>query len=632
MNNGQTSYSQIDNQVAELFHSLESRMSPEEMTQIKAAYSLAKEAHKLQKRKTGDPYIIHPIAVARIVGEEFKLGANPVCAAFLHDVVEDTSYTIEDIKERFGDDITFLVRAVTKEKKEHYEMSKQLDNFKQILDSVHYDIRALLVKIADRLHNMRTLESMSADKQMKIAGETDYFYAPLANRLGLYNVKTELENLSLEYRCPKEFAVLKKLIEEDEKENHNRLNAFTARIGELLASNLITARVYVDYRTPYSIWHKMQASGRDFKHIDYRHIVHIVFPDCTPVSEKNRCLQIYSILTDIFKEKPGEMNNYIDSPKENGYQSLHIKLLSAEGEWEELHISSERMIYNSKMGCISDRTENGVDNWIKKFKNVLQDIAFHQKEDGFIENVVSSFYNDDVLVFTPKGHGVILPKDATALDFAYEIHSKIGDHAQYARINGKLCSIKTVLKRGDCVEIGVNNTVTPKADWLEHVLTYKAKRHLLSALHHQIETETFHRCLDCHPLPGDEVVGFVNEDHTVTIHKRDCRTAIILASKQGDSITSINFAENMNILYPVSINIKAIDRYHLLSDLVDAITEKLKLSIDGLTTITVDEIVDCTINFAVHSVQELNKIITYINQIESVDEVRQKDIETLSAK
>lgn len=632
MNNGQTSYSQIDNQVTELFHSLESRMSPEEMAQIKAAYSLAKEAHKSQKRKTGDPYIIHPIAVARIVGEEFKLGANPVCAAFLHDVVEDTPYTIEDIKERFGDDITFLVRAVTKKKKEHYEMSKQLDNFKQILDSVHYDIRALLVKIADRLHNMRTLESMSADKQMKIAGETDYFYAPLANRLGLYNVKTELENLSLEYRCPQEFAVLKKLIKEDEKENRNRLYAFTTRISELLASNRITAQVYADYRMPYSIWHKMQASGRDFKHIDYRHIVHIVFPDCMPVSEKNRCLHIYSILTDIFKEKPGEMNNYIDSPKENGYQSLHIKLLSAEGEWEELHISSERMIYNSKMGCISGRTENGVDNWIKKFKNVLQDIAFHQKEDGFIENVVSSFYNDDVLVFTPKGHGVILPKDATALDFAYEIHSKIGDHAQYARINGKLCSIKTILRRGDCVEIGVNNTVTPKADWLEHVLTYKAKRHLLSALHHQIETETFHRCPDCHPLPGNEVVGFINEDHTVTIHKRDCRTAIVLASKQGDSITSIDFAENMNILYPVSITIKAIDRYHLLSDLVDAITEKLKLSIDGLTTITVDEIVDCTINFAVHSAQELNKIITYINQIESVDEVRQKDIENLSAK
>jgi GTP diphosphokinase / guanosine-3',5'-bis(diphosphate) 3'-diphosphatase len=632
MENNQDIYSQIDAQVSELFHSVENRMSPEEMTQIKAAYALAKEAHKLQKRKTGDPYIIHPIAVARIVGEEFKLGANPICAAFLHDVVEDTPYTIEDIKERFGDDVAFLVRAVTKEKKEHYEMSKQLDNFKQILDSVHYDIRALLVKIADRLHNMRTLESMSADKQMKIAGETDYFYAPLANRLGLYNVKTELENLSLEYRCPQEFAVLKTSIEEDEKENRSRLDAFTAKIGELLASNQITARVYVDYRTPYSIWHKMQASGRDFKHIDYRHIVHIVFPDCAPVTEKNRCLQIYSILTDVFKEKPGAMNNYIDSPKENGYQSLHIKLLSAEGEWEELHISSERMIYNSKMGCISGRTENGVDNWIKKFKNVLQDIAFHQKEDGFIENVVSSFYNDDVLVFTPKGHGVILPKDATALDFAYEIHSKIGDHAQYARINGKLCSIKTVLKRGDCVEIGVNNSVVPKADWLTHVLTYKAKRHLLSALHHQIEAEPYHRCPDCHPLPGDEVVGFVDDDHTVTIHKRDCSTAIALASKQGDSIISVNFAENMNVLYPVSISVKAIDRYHLLSDLVDAITEKLKLSIDGLTTITVDEIVDCTINFAVHSVQELNKIITYINQIESVDEVRRKDIGNLSIK
>ena len=615
----------IADRITALFTAIASRMPSEDMERIKAAYELAAEAHKLQKRKTGEPYIIHPIAVARIVAEEFCLGSNPIIAAFLHDVVEDTPYSIEDIRMRFGDDVAFLVRVVTKEKKDHYETSKQVDNFKQMLDSIHYDIRALLLKLADRLHNMRTLDSMRADKQMKIAGETDYFYAPLANRLGLYGVKTELENLSLKFRCPQEYAVLKTALAEDEENNRAGLSVFTQKINDVLAANDISAKVSVEYRTPYSIWRKMQLSGRDFKHIDYRHVIDIVFPDSVSVSEKNRCLQIYSLLTDIYKEKPGGITNYVDSPKENGYQSLHVRLLSERGEWEEVHISSTRMIYNSRMGCIAGRAESGVEHWIQKFKDVLRDIAFHGKEGGFIESVVSSFYNDDILVFTPKGRGIILPQHATALDFAYEIHSKIGEHAQYARVNGKLCSVKTVLKRGDCVEIGVNERISPKQDWLEHVLTYKAKRHLLSALR-KVKTSPLHRCPDCHPLPGDEVVGFVADDKSVIVHKRNCHTAITLASQQGDSIVEIDFKDDTNILYPVRINIKAVDRYHLLSDLINAITEKLKLSIIGLTTITVDEIVDCTIDFSVHSVRELNEIIAYVNGIDGVDEVRRRAV------
>lgn len=626
MNNIMNTYETlIADRITTLFAAITPRMSSEDMVRIKAAYELAAEAHKLQKRKTGEPYIIHPIAVARIVAEEFRLGANPIIAAFLHDVVEDTPYTVGDIQKLFGDDVAFLVRVVTKEKKEHYETSKQVDNFKQMLDSIHYDIRALLLKLADRLHNMRTLDSMRAEKQMKIAGETDYFYAPLANRLGLYGVKTELENLSLRFRCPQEYAVLKTALVEDEEANREGLNVFTQKINSVLTANGISARVTVEYRTPYSIWRKMQASGRDFKHIDYRHVIDIVFPDSVLISEKNRCLQIYSLLTDIYKEKPSGITNYVDSPKENGYQSLHVRLLSERGQWEEVHISSERMIYNSKMGCIAGRTDSGVDHWIRKFKDVLQDIAFHGKEGGFIESVVSSFYNDDILVFTPKGRGVILPQHATALDFAFEIHSKIGEHAQYARINGKLCSVKTVLKRGDCVEIGVNEQISPKPDWLEHVLTYKAKRHLLSALRN-IKASPLHRCPDCYPLPGDEVIGFVTDDKSIMVHKRDCHTAITLASQQGDSIVEVDFENDIHILYPVRINIKAVDRYHLLSDLIDAITENQKLSIIGLTTITVDEIVDCTIDFSVHSVQELNEIITYVNGIEGVDEVRRRSI------
>lgn len=615
----------IRQQVTTLFQAMEQRVTPEEMERIKAAYALADEAHKSQKRKTGEPYIIHPIAVAYIVGKELMLGANPVIAAFLHDVVEDTPYTIEDIEERFGEDVAFLVRVVTKRKKEHYEMSKQLDNFKQMLDSVHYDIRAILIKLSDRLHNMRTLESMRPDKQMKIAGETDYFYAPLANRLGLYDIKTELENLSLRYRCPREYTMLADLLQKDEAENRIRLAHFTDRISRLLSDNGIRARLEIMYREPYSIWRKMQATGRDFKHLDYRHVIHIIFPDDLQVSEKNMSLRIYSLLTDEFKEKPGGIANYIDSPKENGYQSFHVKLLCEQGIWEEIHISSERMVRNSRLGCVAGRTEKNIDNWIEKFKAVLQDIAYHSQEGSFMESVVTSFYNDDIMVFTPQGRPVILPQRATALDFAFEIHSRIGEHAQYARVNGKLCSIKTVLHRGDCVEIGVNEHINPQPDWINHVLTYKAKRHLHSFLF-RMKKIPYKRCPYCHPLPGDEVIGFTEVDKCVTVHKRDCSSAICLASQKGDSIVSVNFEEDKDILYPVSISIKAVDRYHLLSDLIDSITNKLKLSIVNLTTVTVDEIVDCTIDFSVHSVKELQDVIAHVNMITGVDEVRRREL------
>lgn len=615
---------EINVSVTNLFKEIEFHMTASDMERIKDAYKFAREAHKNQKRKTGEPYIIHPIAVARIVAEDFKLGANPIIAAFLHDVAEDTSYTIDDIKDRFGDDVAFLVRVVTKTKKDHYEMSKQLDNFKQMLNSIHYDIRALLIKLADRLHNMRTLDSMNTDKQMKIAGETDYFYAPLANRLGLYEIKTEMENLSLRFRCPQEYKMLKDLLNSDELENCEQINELTDKISSMLLHKGIDCRVYARYRTPYSIWRKMKSTGRDFKHIDFRHVIHIVFPVVTNDTEKNRCLQIYSLLTDNFKEMPGGMKNYIDSPKENAYQSLHVKLLCEHGSWEEIHISSERMIYNSKMGCISDRTINGVDNWIKKFKSILRDIALHGKENNFIENVVTSFYNDDIMVFTPDGKGVILPKNASALDFAYEIHTSIGRHAQYARINGKLNSIKTTLHRGDCVEIGTNDSVHPRPDWLDHALTYKARRNIQYALR-GAKKSPYQRCPSCNPLPGDEVVGFIGDDKNITIHKRDCHKAIILASKEGDSIINVNYTEDPDILYPASISIKAIDRYHLLKDLVNTITEDLNLSIDSLNTVTTDQIVDCTINFYVHSINELNTIIAHINAIKGVDEVKRND-------
>ena len=637
---------QISESIESLFANMEQRISAEDMQRVRDAYVLAAEAHKDQRRKTGEPYIIHPIAVARIVAEELELGANPVIAAFLHDVVEDTGYTIEDIRERFGDDVAFLVGVVTKQKKDKYEKSKQVDNYRQILASVQYDVRAILIKLADRLHNMRTLDSMRPDKQMKIAGETDYFYAPLANRLGLYHIKSELENLSFRYRCPREYAEIEALLEQEKEENKENLNAFVETINGVLSPLNRWVYVKVRYRTPYSVWRKMQTSGCDFNHVDGKHYVRIVF-DSTRMEEKNtlgidmlelipmsfnkqdvkkKSIWIYSDLTSGFKERPGSVANYIDNPKENGYQSFHVKLLSDQGMWEEVHISSERMVRASRLGCAAERTEENVSQWLEKFKSVLQDVAFHSKDMDYMDGVTASFYNDDILVFTPKGKGIILPKGATALDFAYEIHSKIGQHAVYARINGKLMSVKTVLHRGDCVEIGTDDNSCPDTDWIDHVLTYKAKRHLRSYLSTVSDIE-HQRCPNCHPLPGDEVIGFKADDGKVTLHKRNCPTAIRMASQQGDSILAIDFKENEHFLYPVRVQIRGVDRYHLLSDLIDCITEKLHLSINKLATETIDRIAVCSIDFAVHSASELDSAIKSISAIKGVDEVHRVDIE-----
>ncbi|MBQ2875082.1 MAG: bifunctional (p)ppGpp synthetase/guanosine-3',5'-bis(diphosphate) 3'-pyrophosphohydrolase [Bacteroidales bacterium] len=610
----------------ELFQKMSLKEDAEDIGRLRAAFEFAREAHSPQKRKSGEPYIIHPVSVARIVAEELELGADPVIAAFLHDVVEDTPYTIEDIRERFGDEVAFLVGVLTKKKQDKYVHSKQVDNFRQILASMQYDVRALLIKLADRLHNMRTLSSMKPDKQMKIAGETDYFYAPLANRLGLYHVKTELENLSFRYRCPREYALLEKLLKEEFDAYSPHIKAFTSKIESLLAAKGIEAYTEVRYRKPYSIWMKMHARGCDFAHVDTKYYIRVIYRNQESLSEKDTSLRIYSILTDFFKERPGSVSNYIDAPKENGYQSFQLKLLNDKGKWEELHISSERMVRNGRLGCAAERTDENIQSWLNKFNEILKEVADQEEGLDFMDGVTSSFYYDDIMVFTPKGRGIILPKGATALDFAFEIHSRIGEHAHYARINGKLSSVKTVLKRGDCVEIGTNENTEPQPDWLDHVLTYKARKFISSHLSHRT-VSVYMRCPHCHPLPGDEVIGFRNSDGSIQVHKRNCQTAIRMASQDGDSIVAVSFDENPSCFYPVRISVRAIDRYHLLSDLVECITEKLHLSMISLRTETTDNIGVCTIDFAVHSMNELQTAMDSIGAIDGVDEVQRIDIE-----
>lgn len=616
----------IQTDVNTIFTLMARRVDENKMNLLHDAYGFAAFAHKDQLRKSGEPYISHPVAVARIVAEELELGANPVMAAFLHDVVEDCPYTIDDIRERFGDDVAFLVGVVTKQKKAKYDQSKQVDNFRQILSSVQYDVRAILVKLADRLHNMRTLSSMRPDKQMKIASETDYFYAPLANRLGLYNVKTELENLSFRYRCPREYEKIEKQLAELQLSEKADVDAFIAKAKEILEANGIDARIELRMRSPYSIWRKMQSRGCDFEHVDSKHYLRIIYKADGLQEEKKHSLHIYALLSDCFKERPCSVVNYINAPKENGYQSFHVKFLNTKGQWEEVHISSERMIRNNRLGCTAERTEENLKAWLEKFKAVLKDMAYQTNEMDYMDGVTASFYYDNIMAFTPKGKCIVLPKFATALDFAFEIHTEVGLHAAYARINGKLSSVKTVLHRGDCVEIGTIDDAMPEADWQNHVLTYKAKRCLGSFFADRPKME-YKRCTCCHPLPGDEVVGFKNAEGQITLHKRNCLTAIRQASKQGETIVAVDFKENEQFLFPVRICIRGIDRHHLLRDVVACITEQQNLSISKLHTVTQDRIVETTVDFEVHSSNELQQAIDNIRRIKNVDEVARVDIE-----
>ena len=606
-----------------VFKVMAGRVSDEDMGRIHGAYVMAREAHAFQKRKTGEPYILHPIAVANIAAEELMLGANPVIACFLHDVVEDTDYTIDDIQARFGYDVAFLVRVVTKKPTKDYELSKQLDNYRQLLNSMQYDIRAILVKLADRLHNMRTLESMKPEKQMKIAGETDYFYAPLANRLGLYNIKTELENLSFRFRCPDEYEEISALIARHVAANRDNLERFRSQISATLSAAGIKARVRVDYRRPFSLWRKMKKYGDDFNHLKYRHFLEVVFDETqTSMSQKEMAMKIYCILTDRFKEKHCSMSNYIDSPKENGYQSIHVKLLPDFGRWQEVHISSESMIRQSQLGCVVDSDETNIKKWIEKFRTVLQDtISGPKRDERYMEDVITAFYNDDIQVFTPKGKKIILPQNATVIDFAYEVSPRLGNHAKYARINSRLEPVDATLRRGDVVEIFTDPACHPERDWESFAHTFKARRSIQRYIE-SVPHCDYCRCPECNPIPGEEVIGIRSHfrPELITIHKRDCRHAISMASQYGDDVVSVDFNADQS-LYPVTLRVRAVDRSHLFVDLVDCITNTFRLSMESFNTKT------CNIRFGVHSYTELRTIINHISTIDGVDEVRRLDDE-----
>jgi GTP diphosphokinase / guanosine-3',5'-bis(diphosphate) 3'-diphosphatase len=457
---------------------------------IDKAFRIANEAHWNMRRKSGEPYVIHPISVAKIVNNEIGLGAKSIAVALLHDVVEDTEYSLEDVKRDFDPKIASLIDGLTKisgtYNKEN-SSSLQAENFRKMLLTLSDDLRVILIKIADRLHNMRTLDSMPEHKKMKVAGETIFLYAPLAHRLGLYAIKSELEDLSFKFRQPHIYEEISSKMKHSEKKNLAFINKFSLPIIEKLTESGLEFDISGRPKSIFSIWKKMQAKNVPFEEIYDVLAIRIVFDPAAGIPEKTQCWNIYSIITDSYMPKPDRLRDWVSRPKPNGYEALHVTVMGPEGQWVEVQIRSKRMDEIAERGYAShwkykgdEAQETELDKWIKKIRVMLENP--HEDPIEFLDEFKMNLFSSEIMVFTPKGFLVSLPKGASALDFAYEIHTEIGNKAIGAKINYKLNPISSILMSGDQVEIITSDIAKPEMEWLSFVRTSKAKEAIKNAL------------------------------------------------------------------------------------------------------------------------------------------------------
>jgi GTP pyrophosphokinase len=464
---------------------------------IRKAFKMANEAHKGMRRKSGDPYIVHPLEVAVIVSDEIGLGVTSIVCAILHDVVEDTDLTIEDIENAFGKKIASIIDGLTKisgvfDKESN---SLQAENFRKMLLTLSDDVRVIFIKLADRLHNMRTLDSLPRNKQMKIAGETIYLYAPLAHRLGLYRVKSELEDLSLKYRYPEVYNEIFEKIKLTEERRLHLINHFSLPIIDALDSNGFQFTIAGRPKSIYSIWQKMHQKNVTFEEIYDLFAIRIVFEPKQGIPEKTQCWNIYSIITDIYAPKPERIRDWVSTPKANGYEALHTTVMGPNGKWMEVQIRSRRMDEIAERGFAAhwkykDKTspESELDKWIKRIRETLESSTADPME--FLDDFKLNLFSSEIMVFTPKGHIITLPKDATALDFAYEIHTEIGNTAIGAKVNHRLVPLSHHLSSGDQVEILTSDVQKPSLDWYQYATTVKAKTSIKNALKAETKNRT----------------------------------------------------------------------------------------------------------------------------------------------
>lgn len=707
---------------------------------ITKAFNFANQAHKGIKRRSGEPYIMHPLAVAQIVCTEIGLGSTSICAALLHDVVEDTDYTVEDIENIFGPKIAQIVDGLTKISGGIFgdRASAQAENFKKLLLTMSDDIRVILIKIADRLHNMRTLGSMLPNKQFKIAGETLYIYAPLANRLGLYKIKTELENLSFRYEHPEEYQEIENKLAATATERDKVFKEFTAPIRAQMDKMGLKYRILARVKSIYSIWNKMQTKHVPFEEIYDLLAVRIIFEPRNADEELNDCFDIYVSISKIYKPHPDRLRDWVSHPKANGYQALHVTLMGNNGQWIEVQIRSECMNDVAEQGFAAhwkykegggSEDEGELDKWLRTIKEILDD----PQPDAidFLDTIKLNLFASEIFVFTPKGEIKTMPQNSTALDFAFSLHTDIGSHCIGAKVNHKLVPLSHKLQSGDQVEVLTSKSQRVQPEWEVFATTARARAKIAAILRkeqrtNQKEGETLlneffkkeelrlddmlvdklvkaHNMknrdelliaigngkivlgdLDknalkekqgtnwkkfltfsfgsnkdskepveekipqekekintkqilklteeniqknyimaecCHPIPGDDVLGYIDENDRIIIHKRQCPVAARLKSSYGNRILATQWDTHKELSFLVNIYIKGIDAMGLLNEVTQVISRQLNVNIRKLSIETTDGIFEGNIQLYVHDVDDVKTISTNLKQIQNIKQV-----------
>ncbi len=673
-------YEVIEREFADLKEAARKRCANErELEIVQKAFDFANQAHKGVRRRSGEPYILHPIAVAKIVVNDIGLGYKSIVSALLHDVVEDTEYTVDDIRTLFGDKIASLVDGLTKIKTvlDNEDMSGtpslQAENLKRILLTLNDDVRVVLIKLADRLHNCRTIEFMPEYKRDKILSETMFVFIPLAHRLGLYEVKSEMEDIWLRYKEPEAFNEISAKINRNIMDKEKQIDDFISPIREALDAAGFNFEVKKRVKSPYSIWHKMVAKGITFEQVYDLYAVRIIFdPGADPrESERDTCYHIFSIITGIYKYKADRVRDWVKYPKSNGYEALHCTLMSNAGVWIEVQIRSKRMNDIAEKGIAAhwaykrvgaaSENESEMDKWLMKVKEILVNPDVNALE--LLDIIHKDLVTSDIFVFTPKGEQKSIMKGATALDFAYMIHSHIGNKAIAAKVNMRLVPLNTVLRSGDQVEIITAEVESPKREWLDFLVTRKARNCVndyFSKIDEQGKSkpreekkgffdwlkfssgksskdrfiindkrDARHKFIIapcCNPIPGDPIVGFLAPDGTVTVHKKSCPEANSYASKHGESIVMPQWDETEAESFPVHISLEGLDRLGILNEITRYISLVMGVNMRSLHFEANDTIFKGEMILLVHDRDALDKVLKKISKIDGIQKVIRTDL------
>ena len=710
---------------------------------IERAFRFAKKAHGGIRRRSGEPYILHPIAVAKIASQEIGLGSTSICAALLHDVVEDTEYTVEDIEQQFGKKIAQLVSGLTKISGGIFgdKASAQAENFRKLLLTMSEDIRVVLIKMADRLHNMRTLGSMAPNKQYKIAGETLYIYAPLAHRLGLFAIKTELEDLSFKYEHPGAYSEIQQKIRESEERREAVYHDFSSPIVDRLKGMGLKYEAKARVKSVYSIWNKMQTKNIPFEEVYDLYAMRIIFDCDDPSQEKTICWAIYSAITDLYQLHPGRTRDWIVTPKANGYQALHLTVMGPDGNWIEVQIRSRRMDeiaekgfaahWKYKIGESDEESELNV--WLRTIKDILDDPNPNALD--FLDTLKLNLFSSEIVVFTPKGELLTLPNNSTVLDVAFNLHSQIGTKCIAGKVNHKLVPLSHKLMSGDQVEVLTSQSQKPKAEWMDFLATAKARTRLRAALRREVapaieagkETlmkfladgqveptnevitkimafyhvqsrDAFYQKLGqgeisldgyvlkdspntspsllkkifritgksrknaeaasaaetkpapqkinpkevyklkygakeknfvfsdcCHPIPGDDVMGFINDEGLVEVHTLACPRAAVLKASFGPRIVATEW-ETVESQSRVMIEIDGVDRHGILQELISMISSDLNIDIRSLHIDTTNEVFHAMLEVLVRDTHVASALCSRIRKIKGVQKAVRKEI------